>query len=145
MPMQRTHLGLRKEITVYEYERGLLYREGKLERVLEPGRYTFWAGQPVEVTKVSLREMSHVVAGQALRRAAEPRRHSRHHPARRGAPGDDAGGPGRPRRPGRAGQGAARGGRRPGAGEHGEDPGREPRGRALARNRGAAHPGGQER
>src|SRR4051812_9767303 len=65
-PMRRTTSWLRKEITVYEYERGLLYREGKLERVLEPGRYTFWAGQPVEVTKVSLREMSHVVAGQGI-------------------------------------------------------------------------------
>jgi regulator of protease activity HflC (stomatin/prohibitin superfamily) len=34
--------------------------------VLEPGRYAFWAGEPVEVAKVSLREMSHVVAGQGI-------------------------------------------------------------------------------
>ena len=65
-PMKRTTFWLRKEATVYEYERGLLYREGKLERVLEPGRYTFWAGEPVDVVKVSLREMSHVVAGQGI-------------------------------------------------------------------------------
>jgi regulator of protease activity HflC (stomatin/prohibitin superfamily) len=65
-PMKRTTFWLRKEVTVYEYERGLLYREGKLERVLEPGRYTFWAFEPVDVTKVSLREMSHVVAGQGI-------------------------------------------------------------------------------
>jgi regulator of protease activity HflC (stomatin/prohibitin superfamily) len=65
-PMKRTALGLRKEITVYEYERGLLYRDGKLERVLEPGRYTFWAGARVDAIKVSLRETSHVVAGQGI-------------------------------------------------------------------------------
>jgi regulator of protease activity HflC (stomatin/prohibitin superfamily) len=56
----------RKEITVYEYERGLLYREGKLEQVLEPGRYVFAGSEPVEVAKISLREMSHVVPGQGI-------------------------------------------------------------------------------
>ena len=65
-PMKRTALGLRKEITVYEYERGLLYREGKMAAILEAGRYSFWAGSPVDVVKVSLREMSHVVAGQGI-------------------------------------------------------------------------------
>jgi regulator of protease activity HflC (stomatin/prohibitin superfamily) len=65
-PMKRTAFWLRKEITIYQYERGLLYRDGKLERVLEPGRYTFWAGARVDVTRVSLREMSHVVAGQGI-------------------------------------------------------------------------------
>ncbi|MBY0456626.1 MAG: slipin family protein [Gemmataceae bacterium] len=65
-PMKRTHLGLRKEISVFEYERGLLYREGRMERVLTPGRYTFGASEPVEVAKVSLRETSHVVPGQGL-------------------------------------------------------------------------------
>jgi regulator of protease activity HflC (stomatin/prohibitin superfamily) len=65
-PMKRTTFWMRKAITVYEYERGLLYREGKLGRVLDPGRYTFWANEPVDVVKVSLREMSHVVAGQGI-------------------------------------------------------------------------------
>jgi regulator of protease activity HflC (stomatin/prohibitin superfamily) len=65
-PMKRTTFWMRKEITVYEYERGLLYRDGKLLRVLEPGRYSFWASARVEVAKVSLREMSHVVAGQGI-------------------------------------------------------------------------------
>lgn len=65
-PMKRTGFGFRKEITIYEYERGLLYREGKLDGVLEPGRYTFWLSEPVDVAKVSLREMSHVVAGQGI-------------------------------------------------------------------------------
>lgn len=55
-----------KAITIYEYERGLLYREGKLEKVLEPGRYRFWVGEAVDVAKVSLREMSHIVAGQGI-------------------------------------------------------------------------------
>ncbi len=64
--MKRTALGFRKEVTVFEYERGLIYREGKLGQVLEPGRYTFWGWEPVEVSKVSLREMSHVVAGQGI-------------------------------------------------------------------------------
>jgi regulator of protease activity HflC (stomatin/prohibitin superfamily) len=65
-PMKHTALGFRKEITIYQYERGLLYRDGKLERVLEPGRYQFWARERVEIAKVSLREVSHVVAGQAI-------------------------------------------------------------------------------
>jgi regulator of protease activity HflC (stomatin/prohibitin superfamily) len=55
-----------KQITVYEYERGLLYREGRLEKVLEPGRYRFGILQVVDVVKVSLREMSHVIAGQGI-------------------------------------------------------------------------------
>lgn len=66
VPMRRTAFGFRKEITVFEFERGLLYRDGRLERVLEPGRYAFARSERVEVAKVSLREMSHVVPGQGL-------------------------------------------------------------------------------
>jgi regulator of protease activity HflC (stomatin/prohibitin superfamily) len=65
-PLKRTALGFRKEITVFEYERGLLYRDGRLEGILEPGCYRFWARESVEVAKVSLREMSRVVAGQEI-------------------------------------------------------------------------------
>jgi len=65
-PMKVSSFWRRKEITIYEYERGLLYREGKMERVLEPGLYSFKASEPVDVIKVSLREMSHVVAGQGI-------------------------------------------------------------------------------
>jgi regulator of protease activity HflC (stomatin/prohibitin superfamily) len=65
-PMKRTGFGFYKEITVFEYERGLLYREGAFERVLEPGNYRFRANERVEVAKVSLREVSHVVAGQEI-------------------------------------------------------------------------------
>ena len=64
--MKRAALGLCKEVTVYEYERGLLYREGKMTSVLGAGRYSFWVHEPVDVIKVSLREMSHVVAGQGI-------------------------------------------------------------------------------
>src|SRR5262249_46074476 len=42
------------------------YRDGKLDSVLEAGRYVFWATEQVDVVKVSLREMSHVVAGQGI-------------------------------------------------------------------------------
>lgn len=65
VPMKRVGF-FNKEITIFEFERGLLYRDGKLERVLEPGRYEFARSEPVEVAKVSLREMSHIVSGQAL-------------------------------------------------------------------------------
>lgn len=57
---------LKKEITVYEYERGLLYRDGKYEGLLEPGRYTWWRWERVDVTPVSTRQMSEVVSGQAI-------------------------------------------------------------------------------
>jgi regulator of protease activity HflC (stomatin/prohibitin superfamily) len=65
-PMNRTTFWLRKEITIFQYEPGLLYRDGKMERVLEPGRHIFWRNERVDVAKVSLREMSHVVAGQGI-------------------------------------------------------------------------------
>jgi regulator of protease activity HflC (stomatin/prohibitin superfamily) len=65
-PLRRTNFGFRKEITVFQFERGLLYRDGRLDRVLEPGRYEFHHKERVEVAKVSLREMSHVVPGQGL-------------------------------------------------------------------------------
>jgi regulator of protease activity HflC (stomatin/prohibitin superfamily) len=64
--MKHTSLGFGKEIIIFEYERGLLYREGRLDKVLGAGRYRFWAWERVEVAKVSLREMSHVVAGQGI-------------------------------------------------------------------------------
>jgi regulator of protease activity HflC (stomatin/prohibitin superfamily) len=65
-PMKRTALGFRKEVIVFEYERGLLYRDGRLDSVLGPGRYEFWAWERADIAKVSLREMSHVVAGQGI-------------------------------------------------------------------------------
>jgi regulator of protease activity HflC (stomatin/prohibitin superfamily) len=65
--MQKTWLfRLKKEITIYEYERGLFYKEGKLEELLEPGRYQWWRWERVDVTPVSTRQMSEVVSGQAI-------------------------------------------------------------------------------
>ena len=57
---------LRKEITIFEYERGLLYTEGKFTELLEPGRYVWWRWARVDVTPVSTRQMSEVVSGQAI-------------------------------------------------------------------------------
>lgn len=57
---------LKKHITIYEYERGLLYREGKFDTLLEPGRYVWWRWERVDVTPVSTRQMSEVVSGQAI-------------------------------------------------------------------------------
>lgn len=57
---------LRDDVTIFEYERGILYRDGKMQRVLEPGRYSFWRWENTRVVKVSLRQMSHVVTGQEI-------------------------------------------------------------------------------
>ncbi|MFZ4815015.1 MAG: slipin family protein [Phototrophicaceae bacterium] len=57
---------LQKEITIYEYERGLFYREGKFESLLNPGRYVYWRWERVDITPVSTRQMSDVVSGQAM-------------------------------------------------------------------------------
>lgn len=61
-----TMLGLRRYVIVFEYERGLLYKDGKLAQTLQPGRYVFWRWENAQVTKVSLRQMSHVVPGQEI-------------------------------------------------------------------------------
>jgi len=54
------------ECIVWEYERGLLYRDGRFQRVLEPGRYLFWKWEKVQITKVSTRQMSAVITGQEI-------------------------------------------------------------------------------
>lgn len=51
---------------IKEYERGLLYENGKFIRLLEPGRYAFPRFKRIEVTTVSLRQMSEVVSGQDI-------------------------------------------------------------------------------
>jgi regulator of protease activity HflC (stomatin/prohibitin superfamily) len=55
-----------QEVVVWEYERGLLYREGRFVRVLEPGRYRFWRWKKVRVVKVGTRQMSEVITGQEI-------------------------------------------------------------------------------
>jgi regulator of protease activity HflC (stomatin/prohibitin superfamily) len=57
---------LQRVVTVMEYERGLLYREGRFERVLEPGRYPFWRWENTSIIRVSLRQMSEVLTGQEI-------------------------------------------------------------------------------
>jgi regulator of protease activity HflC (stomatin/prohibitin superfamily) len=57
---------LQQETIVLEYERGLLYRNGRFERLLEPGRYVFWRREKVNITIVSLRSMSEVIVGQDI-------------------------------------------------------------------------------
>lgn len=64
--MRRTSFGLGKEMVIFEYERGILYRDGKKERLLEPGRYRYWWYERVEIHKVSLRQMSQVLPGQEI-------------------------------------------------------------------------------
>ncbi len=61
-----TRFQLRQRYTIMEYERALLYKDGKFEQLLEPGRYTFWRWEDISVTRVSLRQMSEVIAGQEI-------------------------------------------------------------------------------
>jgi regulator of protease activity HflC (stomatin/prohibitin superfamily) len=56
----------RQEIVVWEYERGLLYHDGRFMRILLPGRYQFWKWQKIRVVKVSTRQMSEVITGQEI-------------------------------------------------------------------------------
>ncbi|MGF1469051.1 MAG: slipin family protein [Sandaracinaceae bacterium] len=56
------------ETTVTEAQRGLLYRKGRFEGILDPGRYAFWSrtSAPVWVHVVDLRRRALTVAGQEL-------------------------------------------------------------------------------
>lgn len=66
--------GLKDEYIIWEYERGLLYREGRFEQILEPGRYIYWKPdnpppfqrEQVRITAVSVRQMSEVITSQAI-------------------------------------------------------------------------------
>src|SRR5437870_4535782 len=62
----QTTLGLKQEIIVWENERGLLYREGRYETLLKPGRYEFWRWDRVRIVRVSIRQMSEVITGQEI-------------------------------------------------------------------------------
>jgi regulator of protease activity HflC (stomatin/prohibitin superfamily) len=64
--MQTKWAGLKREIIIWEYERGLFYRDGKFEKVLGPGRYSFWRLEKVRVAVVSLRVMSEIIDGQSM-------------------------------------------------------------------------------
>lgn len=58
--------GLQKELTIYEYERGLLYEDGRFIRLLEAGKYRYWRWENVEITPVSSRLTSEVLNGQEI-------------------------------------------------------------------------------
>jgi len=53
-------------VTVYEYERGLLYRAGRLEKVLEAGRYRIWPFSHAKIAIVDVRRASAQVTNQKL-------------------------------------------------------------------------------
>ncbi|MBI3205778.1 MAG: slipin family protein [Myxococcales bacterium] len=56
------------EATVLESERGLLFVQGKLARVLEPGRHAFWTHPEAEVSvsKLDMRADQDAIVGQEL-------------------------------------------------------------------------------
>ncbi|MBX3274669.1 MAG: slipin family protein [Sandaracinaceae bacterium] len=56
------------QATVLEYQRGLLYVNGRFARVLEPGRYAYWTrvGAPVAIRVVDMRQKQLQIAGQEL-------------------------------------------------------------------------------
>ncbi|HLY25240.1 MAG TPA: slipin family protein [Aggregatilineales bacterium] len=58
--------GVKQEAIIWENERGLLYRNGRYERLLTPGRYEFWRWEKVRITRVSARQMSEVINGQEI-------------------------------------------------------------------------------
>jgi regulator of protease activity HflC (stomatin/prohibitin superfamily) len=53
-------------VTIKEYERGLRYVKGRLEGVLEAGRYRVWAFRGQEILKVDMRENALQVPGQEV-------------------------------------------------------------------------------
>jgi regulator of protease activity HflC (stomatin/prohibitin superfamily) len=57
---------LRRVVIVREFERGLLYREGKFVELLPAGRYSYWIWEHVHVDPVDIREMSQTVEGQEI-------------------------------------------------------------------------------
>ncbi len=57
---------LREVVVVREYERGLLYRDGKYVELLPPGRYVYWWWQHTRVEPIDLREVSQTVEGQEI-------------------------------------------------------------------------------
>lgn len=59
-------MAFRQIVQVWEYERGLMYKKGKFERVIEPGRYVLWGWQHRHIRKVDTRETSQTVQGQEV-------------------------------------------------------------------------------
>jgi len=53
-------------VTIYEYERGLMYVRGKFVRVLEPGRYRIWPFTHRRIVVVDVRRASVQIVNQKL-------------------------------------------------------------------------------
>lgn len=53
------------QVTIYPYQRGLLYRRGRFHRVLEPGQYWFYK-PAAHVTLVDMRRKTVVLPGQEM-------------------------------------------------------------------------------
>jgi regulator of protease activity HflC (stomatin/prohibitin superfamily) len=53
-------------VTIYEYERGLLYKNGRLARVLEAGRYRVWPFSHQRIVVVDVRRATAQVSNQKL-------------------------------------------------------------------------------
>lgn len=56
----------RGAVTIYEYERGLLYKDGKFERVLEAGRHRLWSWNRARIVIVDVRRTTAQIANQKL-------------------------------------------------------------------------------
>ena len=56
----------RRAFVVRQFERGLLYRDGKFVEVLEPGRYRYWKWDRVQIDRVDVRQVSQTVEGQEV-------------------------------------------------------------------------------
>jgi regulator of protease activity HflC (stomatin/prohibitin superfamily) len=56
----------RGAVTILEYQRGLLYRDGALQRVLTAGRYRLWPWQRQKIVVLDVRRTSAQVSGQKL-------------------------------------------------------------------------------
>jgi regulator of protease activity HflC (stomatin/prohibitin superfamily) len=53
-------------VTIYEYERGLLYRDGRMERILTAGRYRLWPFQHRRIVIVDMRRSAAQITNQKL-------------------------------------------------------------------------------
>ena len=54
------------KVTIYEYQRGLLYHNGRIERVLTAGRYRLWPWSHATLIVVDIRRTSVQIADQKL-------------------------------------------------------------------------------
>lgn len=59
-------MNIRTVVEIQEYERGLFYRQGRFEKLVEPGRYTLWGWQHARIDRVDIRDTSLVIEGQEI-------------------------------------------------------------------------------